>query len=106
MASEQWHEKHYADEALKIIKAAEKDLLRNDFSLRLGDWVATKIPEPKNFKGGYALNGKPLETYDEPTFTAPITVATMAVGGLLGTRKIQNLLFSGNSIHKKEDKSP
>ena len=198
MASEQWHEKHYAAEALKIIKAAEKDLLRNDFSLRLGDWdtdeegapavrpsdfttahfqlfaqktgnktwqkveekcysilnelqdnyaqktglipdfaimntgnkwkpakpnfletkndgayyynscrlpwrlgtsvliynnpvakkiltriidwVATKIPEPKNFKGGYDLNGKPLETYDEPTFTAPITVAAMAVG--------------------------
>jgi endo-1,4-beta-D-glucanase Y len=197
MAAEQWQDKAYEKEALAIIEGAEKDLIRKDFSLRLGDWdtdeeatairpsdfttanftlfekktghkiwkkvrekcyallsdlqknyapetglvpdfalmtskgawgpakpnfletkndgayyynscrvpwrlgasvmlynspeakeilnrqmkwVVNKIPKPKDFKGGYTLNGNPLEKYDEPTFTSPVVVAAMATG--------------------------
>ena len=198
MASVQWNDKSYKDEAVRIIQAAEKDLVRKDFSLRLGDWdtdeegapavrpsdfatanfelfarvtgndvwlnveakcceilqelqrnyaqttglipdfavmskdgkwrpakpnfletkhdgayyynscrvpwrlatsvliyndskaksvltpfmkwVVSTIPEPQKFKAGYALNGKPLEKFDEAVYTSPVVLAAMAMG--------------------------
>jgi len=46
---------------------------------RLIKWATSDIPNIKKFKGGYKLNGKAFENYDEPVFTAPIAVAAMAV---------------------------
>jgi endo-1,4-beta-D-glucanase Y len=38
VASIQWNDKRYAEEAAVIIEAVERDLIRKDYSLRLGDW--------------------------------------------------------------------
>ena len=43
-------------------------------------WVVSTIPEPRKFKAGYALNGKPLEKFDEAVYTSPVVLAAMALG--------------------------
>jgi endo-1,4-beta-D-glucanase Y len=51
MAEQQWGDPKYRKEALKIIHAISKDLVRKDGSLRLGDWQVNKSVDKERGEG-------------------------------------------------------